>query len=112
MSSLSVEFCADLSSIKRKSVQELSNEAIIPLLGQHYHGRGGFGYDDLKTAFRDCQWIEEDTEKDKQFGLPDGSEREKKALWYRKGISPAPDYHQRKAHVVNPSQNEMEEEVK
>lgn len=63
----------------------------------------------MKTSFRDCQWVEEDAEKDKQFGIGDGSERAKCALWYRRGISPAPEYHQRKAHVVRPEKNEMEE---
>lgn len=74
-----------------------ASEAIVPLLGSHYHGRGTFTYNDLKTSFRDCQWVEEDAERDSRFGIDGGSERKQQALWYRKGISPAPEYHQRKA---------------
>jgi len=101
--------CSHLFSSIPHYHSRTASEAIVPLLGQHYHGRGGFGYDDLKTAFRDCQWVEQDAKKDREFGLPDGSEREKRALWYRKGISPAPEYHQRKAHVAHPEKNEVEE---
>lgn len=89
------------SSIPHYYCRTASN-AIIPLLGPHYHGRGTFTYKDLKDAFRDCQWVEEDASKDKNFGIGDGSDRGKQALWYRKGISPAPEYHQRKAHITVP----------
>jgi fatty acid desaturase len=87
------------SSIPHYYCREAS-EAIIPLLGPHYHGRGTFSYDDLKMAFRDCQWVEKDAAKDRKFGIGDGSERSKRALWYRKGVSPAPEYRQRKGRTT------------
>ena len=77
-----------------------ASNAIIPLLGTHYHGRATFTYSDLKTSFRDCQWVEEDAGKDQKCGLGDGSERGERALWYRKGVSPAPEYRQRKGHIT------------
>lgn len=77
----------------------VASKAIIPLLGRHYHGRGGFGYGDLSLAFSDCQWVEHDKEKDVNFGLSSDGDyhRKNEALWYRKGVSPAPEVHQRKA---------------
>ncbi|TVY84368.1 Delta(12)-fatty-acid desaturase [Lachnellula suecica] len=87
------------SSIPHYWSREASN-AIIPLLGNHYHGHGTFTYNDLKTSFRDCQFVDEDAEKDKKFGLGNGSERKKQALWYRKGTSPSPEFHQRKAPLI------------
>lgn len=86
------------SSIPHYYCREVS-EAIVPLLGPHYHGRGTFTHGDMKMAFRDCRWVEEDAAKDQQFGIGDGSERSKRALWYRKGFGPAPEYRQRKAQV-------------
>ncbi|KAL9109624.1 MAG: hypothetical protein Q9227_005804, partial [Pyrenula ochraceoflavens] len=81
--------------------REASN-AIIPLLGKHYHGRGQFRWEDLKIAFRDCQWVEEDAAKDAAFGLRAEGEKgnpRDQALWYRGGVSPAPEYKMRKAQV-------------
>jgi fatty acid desaturase len=86
-----------------------ASEAIIPLLGSHYHGRATFTFNDLKRSFRDCQWVEEDADRDQKFGIGDGSERQKRALWYRKGISPAPEYHQRKATFLSAASKLREE---
>lgn len=85
----------------------IASKAIVPLLGNHYHGRGSFGYDDLQVAFRDCQWVEGDAEKDRKFGLrrEGGAGDEKtvdprqEALWYRGGISPAPEFRMRRESV-------------
>ncbi len=80
----------------------VASETIVPLLGQHYHGRGTFKYDDLKLAFGQCQWVEGDEEKDVQFGLRiENEERNGKneALWYRGGKSPAPEYKMRASSV-------------
>ena len=41
-----------------------------------------------------------DAAKDVQFGIGDGSERSKRALWYRKGVCPAPEYRQRKTRTT------------
>ncbi|QPG95638.1 hypothetical protein C2857_001515 [Epichloe festucae Fl1] len=81
-----------------------ASEAIIPLLGNHYHGRGQFRYKDLQIAFRDCQWVEKDEEKDKSFGLyKDSSEVSPRdqALWYRAGVSPAPEYKMRGVSLLH-----------
>ena len=77
-----------------------ASEAIVPLLGSHDHGQGTFSYDDLKMAFRDCQWVEEDAAKNVQFGIGDGSKLSKRALWFRKGVSLAPEYRQRKIRTT------------
>ena len=98
------EICSHLFSSIPHYYSRTASEAIIPLLGPQYHGRASFTYHDLKTSFRDCQWVEEDAVKDQVFGIGDGSERKKQALWYRKGISPAPEYHQRKAHILDPTE--------
>lgn len=77
-----------------------ASEAIIPLLGRHYHGRGKFRYEDLQTAFRDCQWVGVDAMKDKAFGLymeENATNPRDEALWYQGGISPAPEYKMRGA---------------
>ncbi|KAK2595804.1 hypothetical protein QQS21_006567 [Conoideocrella luteorostrata] len=80
-----------------------ASEAIIPLLGSHYHGRGQFRYKDLQIAFNDCQWVEGDTEKDKKFGLYRearmGNSNDE-ALWYRGGVSPSPEYKMRGANLT------------
>lgn len=83
-----------------------ASEAIIPLLGNHYHGRGQFRYKDLQIAFRDCQWVEKDEEKDRTFGLyQDNGNGEvspcDQALWYRAGVSPAPEYKMRGVSLVH-----------
>lgn len=83
----------------------VATKAIIPLLGNHYHGKGTFGYNDLKLAFTHCQWVEADVKKDVDFGLRsegepgEKDEAENAALWYRKGISPGPEYKQREAKL-------------
>jgi len=79
----------------------IASRAIVPLLGKHYHGRGQFGYEDLRVAFRDCQWVEGSLEKDIKFGLRKGGDSTEantrdEALWYRSGVSPAPEYKMRK----------------
>ncbi|KAJ5117154.1 hypothetical protein N7448_004099 [Penicillium atrosanguineum] len=81
-----------------------ASKAIIPLLGKHYHGRGKFRYEDLQIAFRDCQWVEEDATKDKTLGLRKEGEipnRDDEALWYRGGISPAPEFKMRGSALVH-----------
>ncbi|KAJ5668942.1 hypothetical protein N7462_010012 [Penicillium macrosclerotiorum] len=82
----------------------IASKAIIPLLGKHYHGRGQFRYEDLQIAFRDCQWVEEDAEKDVVFGLRKDKETaahpRDKALWYRGGVSPSPEYKMRGSYFV------------
>ncbi|KAK4502725.1 hypothetical protein PRZ48_006151 [Zasmidium cellare] len=75
----------------------IASKAIIPLLGKHYHGRGTFTYSDLQVSFSDCQFVEEDRDKDNAFGLK--GEKDSQALWYRKGASPQPEYHQRGARL-------------
>jgi len=78
----------------------VASKAIVPLLGKHYHGGGGFQYGDLKTAFGKCQWVEPDHEKDVNFGLKgenDKGDEKNEALWYRSGISPAPEFKMREA---------------
>ena len=75
----------------------IASKAIIPLLGKHYHGRGTFTYGDLQVSFSDCQFVEEDKNKDSAFGLK--GEKDSQALWYRKGASPQPEYHQRGARL-------------
>lgn len=79
-----------------------ASKAIIPLLGKHYHGRGEFGYDALAVAFGQCQWVEEDEDKDVNFGLRREKERmprKNEALWYRSGRSPAPEFKMRGARI-------------
>ena len=81
-----------------------ASEAIVPLLGKHYHGRGQFGWEDLRIAFGQCQWVEEDQEKDREFGLVHNG-REKRdtkdaALWYRRGVSPVPEFKMRDADMM------------
>ena len=81
----------------------VASRVIVPLLGRHYHGKGTFKYDDLKVAFGKCQWVEQDAKRDSSFGIrregamEDGKRNE--ALWYRAGLSPAPEYKQRDATV-------------
>ncbi|KAM5343888.1 hypothetical protein ACJ41O_012425 [Fusarium nematophilum] len=81
----------------------IASKAIIPLLGNHYHGRGQFRYKDLQLAFQECQWVEGNVEKDKDFGLcKDGEAPNPRdaALWYRGGVSPSPEYRMRGAGFV------------
>ena len=79
----------------------IATAAIVPLLGKQYHDRGSFTYGDLKEAFSKCQWVEEDEVKDKEFGLAacaDGKVAETdRALWYRAGVSPAPEFRMRES---------------
>lgn len=79
------------------------SKAIVPLLGKHYHGRGTFGYEDLKVAFRDCQWVEGNAEKDQSFGLQreGGKNPANEALWYQGGVSPYPEYKMRGSAIVS-----------
>jgi bifunctional Delta-12/omega-3 fatty acid desaturase len=77
-----------------------ASKVIVPLMGNHYHGRGTFCYDDLKLAFGTCQWVEEDHDKDIDFGLRregqrSDEDRKSEALCYRSGRSPAPEYKMR-----------------
>lgn len=76
-----------------------ATNAIVPLLGKEYRGRTTFSYADLKQSFRDCQWVEEDQEKDRELGLALCKQipKEHQALWYRKGISPPPEFKMREA---------------
>ncbi|PYH57164.1 delta-12 fatty acid desaturas-like protein [Aspergillus niger CBS 101883] len=78
----------------------VASKAIVPLLGQHYHGRGEFTYQELKTAFSRCQWVEEDPGKDVAFGLRatetlTNRDVKNTGLWYRGGRSPLPEYKMR-----------------
>jgi hypothetical protein len=77
----------------------VATAAIVPLLGKQYHDRGSFAYGDLKEAFSKCQWVEENEVKDKELGLAthdDGKVAETdRALWYRAGVSPAPEFRMR-----------------
>ena len=82
-----------------------ASEALIPLLGQHYHGRGEFNYQALETAFRRCQWVEEDRDKDVAFGLRPADaagdlDAKNTGLWYRGGRSPLPEYKMRGSPVL------------
>ncbi|KAJ5888768.1 hypothetical protein N7495_008809 [Penicillium taxi] len=80
----------------------IASKAIIPLLGKHYHGRAQLDWEGLKAAFRDCQWVEPDTKKDQSFGLVkegDVAKPQDKALWYRGGVSPSPEYKMRSVFV-------------
>ncbi len=93
------------SRIPHYYAQDATN-AVAPLLGAHYK-RTRFGWSELKLAFSNCQWVEEDSEKDEgYFGTDQGKElaakspigeemKVKKALWYKAGPSPAPEYRQR-----------------
>jgi bifunctional Delta-12/omega-3 fatty acid desaturase len=77
--------------------------AIAPLLGKQYHGRSTFTYNDLMVSFSKCQWVEEDTNKDRKFGLNNGHLQElgsNSALWYRGGPSPVPEYKMREAEAI------------
>ncbi|QUC22022.1 uncharacterized protein UV8b_06263 [Ustilaginoidea virens] len=77
-----------------------ASQAIIPMLGNHYHGRGRFRYEDLQIAFRQCQWVEGDAEKDRKLGLYQDEQKAdacRRALWYRGGVSPSPEYKMRGA---------------
>ena len=83
-----------------------ATNALAPLLGEHYK-RGTFGWSDLRLAFSNCQWVQEDelqdegyfyTEGRPEFGLNGQTSQQKKvkkALWYKAGPSPAPEYRQR-----------------
>lgn len=87
----------------------IASRAIIPLLGKHYHGRGQFRYEDLQIAFRDCQWVEGSLEKDIKFGLRKGDSTKAntrdEALWYRSGVSPAPEYKMRNVGAKTAAEN-------
>ncbi|RDW68045.1 hypothetical protein BP6252_09441 [Coleophoma cylindrospora] len=73
-----------------------ATEAIVPLLGKQYHGRGSFGWADLKLAFTKCQWVEQDTVKDQAYFRNRGKGAPfKSALWYRGGRSPPPEFRMR-----------------
>lgn len=92
----------------------VASKAIVPLLGKHCHGRGTFKYEDLKVAFGKCQWVEQDKDRDASFGLKreevgEGGKKNE-ALWYRAGVSPAPEYKQRDAAVL-PQPGNAEEPV-
>ena len=78
----------------------MASKAVVPLLGKHYHGRVGFGYQDLKIAFGQCQWVEANHAQDVAFGLrgyDDEKDGKNEALWYRSGVSPAPEFKMRGA---------------
>ncbi|TLD27981.1 Bifunctional purine biosynthetic protein ADE1 [Venturia nashicola] len=76
--------------------REVTN-IIKPLLGNQYHGDGGFSWSELKLAFTRCQYVEEDAEKDRDyFQSSVGKDIEgPHALWYRGGRSPKPEYRMR-----------------
>ncbi|KAJ5717967.1 hypothetical protein N7488_003613 [Penicillium malachiteum] len=79
-----------------------ASKAIIPLLGNHYHDRQKFRYEDLKTSFKECQWVEESPSQDKQFGLRgegDVTDHSNEALWYRGGKSPAVEFKMRGSSI-------------
>jgi hypothetical protein len=64
----------------------------------------------LKEAFSKCQRVEEDEAKDKEFrldtngdGKPDDANR---ALWYRVGWSPAPEFKMKEALNVDSADKE------
>ena len=74
-----------------------ATKAIAPLLGSHYK-RAPFNCSELKLAFSKCQWVENDAKKDEAYF---GAGSDKKAMWYRGGPSPAPEYRQRIPSVDN-----------
>lgn len=80
----------------------IASDAIIPLLGNHYQTPGRFRYEDLRMAFRECQWVKFDSEKDRALGLHrgDGGHPRDQALWYQGGVSPTPEYKMRGAAVL------------
>jgi bifunctional Delta-12/omega-3 fatty acid desaturase len=93
----------------------IATAAIVPLLGQQYHERGGFGYGDLKEAFSKCQWVEEDEAKDKKFGLDtygEGKvEEANRALWYRAGVSPTPEFRMRQEPSIDAEEKVLASEA-
>ena len=88
----------------------IATAAIVPLLGKQYHDRGHFGYGDLKEAFSKCQFVEEDEAMDKEFGLEGDSDRKldntNRALWYRAGRIPPPEFRMRQAANLDPAEKE------
>lgn len=90
------------SKIPHYYSREATN-AIVPLLGPLYK-RGDFGLSELKLAFAKCQWVEGDEKKDGVYFGREVRDPEKerldakkpRALWYRSGPSPAPEYRMRK----------------
>lgn len=91
-----------------------ASKAIIPLLGNHYHGRGEFQYKDLKTSFRDCQWVEGNEGKDELLFAgrtdEDGTPDRNRALWYCAGVSPRPEFKMRSVSVESQKSNKMDQE--
>ncbi|KAK7426224.1 hypothetical protein QQZ08_007253 [Neonectria magnoliae] len=90
------------SKIPHYYSREATN-AIIPLLGPQYR-RGGFGWNELRLSFAKCQWVEADETKDRA-SLDTKETNEKvtdaksgRALWYRSGPSPSPEYRMRQAN--------------
>lgn len=82
------------SKIPHYHAREASN-AVIPLLGDQYAGREKLAWSQLKLAFNKCQWVEEDVAKDGVYFK--SRSKDKKALWYRGGKSPAPEYRMRES---------------
>lgn len=73
-----------------------ATEAIQPLLGKHYHGKGGFSWAELKLAFSKCQYVTEDARRNEDlFG-----NGKVEALWYKGGVSPAVEMKAREGVVV------------
>lgn len=74
-----------------------ATDAIVPLLGDRYK-RGTFNWGQLKLAFSNCQWVEEDEAMDKHYFSKDrerSGNAGNRGLWYRSGPIPAPEYRQR-----------------
>ena len=89
----------------------IATAAIVPLLGKQYHDRGRFGYGDLKEAFSKCQFVEEDEARDKELGLNscghDGKlDDANRALWYRAGRCPPPEFRMREVPNLDPAEKE------
>ncbi len=81
----------------------VATKAIVPLLGRQYHGRGTFTYEDLKVSFSQCQWVEEDEVKDREFMLNEAGEADR-ALWYRGGPSPTVEFRMREEGKMEESE--------
>ncbi|KAM5367872.1 hypothetical protein ACJZ2D_009783 [Fusarium nematophilum] len=87
------------SKIPHYRSREATN-AIVPLLGAQYK-RGDFSWNELKMSFAKCQWVEEDQVKDTLYMKSEkGTDKASRALWYRSGPSPSPEFRMRQDQKV------------